>query len=363
MKKLLADSSLHILLAFFLVCIISLLINAEGLKNISLFLTLLGMLILGFLLFKTDRGKKVILYGLFTATLFSCVDTIYNSLYFKSLNIHKLFNYYIIGDRISYSNHNGVALVIGIGLLFGVRYYMRKRNLAALIYILISLAGLLLTTSRSAIMATFFSLILFVFFNKYKFSLTSFLKLISASVLLFFILKSLFSFLPSEYQEVAGERLWTEPKAVFNRKICSTGNFTGRIELVRGAINYLRNRRVNKLFGIGFGNWGISRKSAYEVSYTAVHNGYLLLLMENGHIGLSLYIIFCLILVKNSWKIFRRKKEKNRMPVIFAFIYFLVFSIAQNAELTSSVIMFVIGIVIAENHFGYHELNKKKDED
>jgi hypothetical protein len=106
---------------------------------------------------------------------------------------------------------------------------------------------------------------------------------------------------------------------------------------------YLNLKPVEQVFGIGF--WGFVVRNLGRNNLPP-HNGMLLLLIENGLVGLILYFLLVYSIIRDSLK-----KQKNISPLITILIFIIIYCIGQNGELTSSITFLFVVSLIAENKY------------
>ena len=87
---------------------------------------------------------------------------------------------------------------------------------------------------------------------------------------------------------------------------------------------------VNKYHKISEKRWGVwdNFKGTY-----AAHNGYLIILVERGILGLILFLAIIFQLTSSSFKVI--KINQVRTPVIYLFLFIALYSFSQNEELVN----------------------------
>jgi O-Antigen ligase len=268
------------------------------------------------------------------------------------------------GDIVEIINHNFYGLICGISFVLLINEYINKRNSGKYILILLPLMflGVLMSTSRSSLLGIIgISIFLIGWQLRSKQSSRKALKLITLAVSILFL--SLFLFatvqqvfdLKSEFMENITQRLVDEPVAVFykhmgfNYNAQSLDALEWRGEASSDAYEaYLNLKPVEQVFGIGF--WGFVVRNLGRNNLPP-HNGMLLLLIENGLVGLFLYFLLVFSIIRDSLK-----KQKNISPLITILIFIIIYCIGQNGELTSSITFLFVVSLIAENK--YIDLNR-----
>ncbi len=263
------------------------------------------------------------------------------------------------GDIIEIINHNFYGLICGICFVFLINEYINKRDAGKYTLILLPLMflGVLMSTSRSSLLGIIgISVFLIGYQLRSKESSKKALKLVTLGVSVIFL--SLFLFatvqqvfdLKSEFLENITQRLVDEPVAVFykhmgfNYNAQSLDALEWRGEASTDAFNaFLNLKTVEQVFGIGF--WGFVVRNLGRNNLPP-HNGLLLLLIENGLVGLFLYGLLVFSIIRNSFK-----KQKNISPLVTVLIFIIIYCIGQNGELTSSITFLFVVSLIAENKY------------
>jgi len=283
-------------------------------------------------------------------------------IYLALLNVPTQFNEN--GDIIEIINHNFYGLICGICFVFIINEYVNNRSMGkyTLLLLPIMFLGVLMSTSRSSLLGIIgISIFLIGWQLRSKQSSRKAFKLITMGVAVIFL--SLFLFatvqqvfdLKSEFLENITQRLVDEPVAVFykhmgfNYNAQSLDALEWRGEASSDAFNaYLNLKPVEQFFGIGF--WGFVVRNLGRNNLPP-HNGLLLLLIENGLVGLCLYFTLVISIILNSFK-----KQRIISPLITVLIFIIIYCIGQNGELTSSITFLFVVALIAENK--YIDINK-----
>ena len=105
----------------------------------------------------------------------------------------------------------------------------------------------------------------------------------------------------------------------------------------------------NQLFGLGPKGYlqiaeRVYKQSGYLRHQLASHNGYLLILLERGIVGLT---IFMFLIISLSFKGIKISSEGGSIfPMIYILLIMAIYSFAQNSELTSPYTYLILGSVI-----------------
>jgi O-antigen ligase len=210
-----------------------------------------------------------------------------------------------------------------------------------LIWILVGIALLILTKSRTAMFGFVAALWVWVVFgstNRKRLVAMCLLTLalaIPAAILLF------------------GEELGLLAKqtVLMGREGNSPETLTGRIPLWNFLIsNYLDAR---PLFGYGFqGFWSpdhIIRVSAsQDWLIMHAHSGYLNLVLELGYVGLGLFSLVLLLTTRRSYAYFRTTGDVSWLFMACLFVWAIVASFFDSHLLTSSLRNFICMLAIAK---------------
>jgi O-antigen ligase len=233
----------------------------------------------------------------------------------------------------------------------------KSPNKAVLLLLPVMFLGVLMSTSRSTLLGII-AISIFLIFRELKHRerarkavllLMMAIGILFLSLFLFSTLQSYFN-LKTEFIERITQRLVDEPVAVFNKHLGMNYNAQAlealdwREEASADAYAaFLNLTTLEQLFGIGY--YGFV---ARDLGHTGLnpHNGFLLLVIENGVIGLLMYSILILTIIKKSIKV-----NDNIPPLVTTLIFVIFYCIGQNGELTSSITFLFISTLIAENEF------------
>jgi len=261
------------------------------------------------------------------------------------------------GKILEIINHNFYGLICGTSFVVILNDFINQKSPNKLILLLLPIMflGVLMSTSRSTLLGIIvISIVLIARELKHRERAQKALLLITLAVgilflslFLFTTLQSYFT-LESDFIERISQRLIDEPVAVFNKHLGMNYNANAleamdwREEASADAFAAFMNlSSFEQLFGIGY--WGFIVR---DLGHTGLnpHNGFLLLLIETGIVGLLLYIILVVSIIKRSLKI-----NTNTPPLVTTLIFVIFYCIGQNGELTSSITFLFIATLIAEN--------------
>jgi hypothetical protein len=263
-------------------------------------------------------------------------------------------------------NHNYFGQICGMCFIYLFSEFLNgqlKNKLTIILFPLMFL-GVLMSTSRSALLAIFvicFFLMAKGLKNSEKakkvYAISMFgIGGIFLAIFLFFTLQS-FLDIDSDFIENITSRLITEPVAVMNKHLglrynaSDLGPMDWREEASKEAYNAFLNLKFNEqVTGIGYGGYVYRNLGrGYQP-----HNGILLILIEAGITGLVLYLTIVGSIIRKSLK------SKTISPLVTILLFFFFYCIGQNGELTSGIAFLFIGSLIAENK--YNELYENEPE-
>ena len=328
--------------------------NFENFKWLILDLTLI---LITFILFEKKQSSVLFISILISGI--TCVgDLLYTYLIFDGFPIRRIIG--IIFSENGEANHNfhgyicGVSLIVALYLIISYRH---TKKIKFLLYSILSLYGIgvILSTSRSALLGLFAFLLFYLFNNAIRTILSkiSIRIFLVAIILLPLSLIVIHKFNRDIITNIE-KRIIDEPVAMFSKLM---GNSYESDDLDSGEwreessltalINYGKLSTSEKITGIGRGGY-INRNLGDGLS---THNGYLLILIEYGLIGFLSYVaLLFIVLIKNY-------KYRYKTPYFFLMIYILFYSLPQNEELIGT----LMSIVIMSNIYtSYPILIKKK---
>ena len=266
------------------------------------------------------------------------------------------------GDFIEIINHGFYGLICGLCFVFLLNEFIYKRSSKInLIIMPLMLLGVLMSTSRSALLGVI-GISIYLIARQLKSSDQSkkaarrILIGLGVGVLtlfLFLSLKEIFN-LNSQFMDEITLRLIDEPVAIFykhmglNYDVNSLNAMNWREEASSNAFEaFLNLTSVEQIFGIGF--WGFVIRNLGRNNLPP-HNAILLMLIENGIVGLCFYITLIMSVIRKSLK-----TQENISPVATALIFILFFCLGNNGELTTSNTFLIVVTIIAENK--YYSMN------
>ncbi|MBS1932845.1 MAG: O-antigen ligase family protein [Bacteroidetes bacterium] len=265
-------------------------------------------------------------------------------------------------------NHNFYGLICGMSFVFILNDFINKKHPNKLILLLLPVMflGILMSTSRSSLLGMI-GISFFLISRELKHRerakkaymlITLALSALFISLFLFTSLESYFK-LSSEFTDKITGRLIDEPIAVFEKHMGMNYNAQAldalewRGEASTNAFDAFKDDLTftEQIFGIGF--WGFVTRNLGHNDLPP-HNGVLLILIDNGIVGLILYSILIFSIFRKSIKV-----NPDISPALSVLIFVIFYCIGQNGELTSSITFLCIINLVAENEY---LASKPKDE-
>jgi hypothetical protein len=260
------------------------------------------------------------------------------------------------GDFIEVINHGFYGLICGLCFVFLLNEFIYKRSdKITLLLLPLMFLGVLMSTSRSTLLGIIGISIYLIGMqlrsrehSKKAVKLITFgVAIIFLSLFLFTTVKEIFN-LNSEFLESITLRLVDEPVAVFykhmgfNYNAQSLNALEWREEASSNALDaFLNLNTTEQIFGIGF--WGFVVRNLGRNDLPP-HNGLLLILIENGVVGLCLYVTLIFAVLRKSFQ-----THESISPLVTALLFIIIYCIGQNGELTTGTTFIFVVSIIAEN--------------
>lgn len=325
------------------------------------------------------RGDALILkISLLLAGLICFSDLAYTYAVYGSFPVQRIYmdllkipiNYDKYGNIVEIINHGFYGLICGLSFVFILADYINnpKSNKYLLILLPLMFLGVLMSTSRSALLGiaglSFFLIAAAMRHQErgqraYFVILLIFGSLMTALVV-FTSLVTLFN-LDTKFIENIALRLVDEPINVLNKHLGLSYNVNAldamewRTEASSDALSaFLDLKFREEFFGIGY--WGYVTRDLGHTNLPP-HNGLLMLLIEFGIVGLSIWCYLMYYIAKKSFNLFGSLQN-----LLACIIFIILFSLANNAELTGSIMFLFVGAIFAQNMIG-SETRREEDED
>lgn len=309
--------------------------------------------------------------ALIFAGLICFSDLAYTYVVYGSFPIHRIVNE--IGgmpqnlseeELDAMANWNLFGQVCGMCFVFVFQDYIRNRaaNKISFLIMPVMLLGVMMSTSRSAIMAMLIVSLLIILnginFSEHKRRLAKIGAFVTGAALVITLLYATmgkYINLDSKFIDDITNRLTQEPVAILKRamgqsyNINDLGSMDWREESSENAYAAYMNLPFNEqLFGIGIRGFEV-RNIGH--GYNA-HNAFLLLLIENGILGTLIYFIII------AGTIVQSILKKNMSPSLGVICFILIYGLGQNREWTGWTTFLFVFCIVAEIQFQRME---KKD--
>ncbi|MFW9928916.1 MAG: O-antigen ligase family protein [Candidatus Thorarchaeota archaeon] len=326
-------------------------------------------LILGFIIIINGQGKKVFLGGIVLAGVLTTIDIVWSTLTYSSLQIRSLFKMVLLHESFtehSAYNQNPMGLICSYALILTFAFLIKKQisKVVSIGLILLFSLGLLISTSRSSLIAVILVIsIILVVQKEVQFNinklLTTFIGVIIFFASFYFIYHAILESgqFKSSFIDQTYYRLYEEPLSLIEGNKGKVFDEYGKLKegnarvrkerTTRDFLKYTRLDLKSQLFGIGQGGYVAKNfgEDYFLVVPTEAHNGYINILVERGLIGLAIYILIIIILSFQSFSLLR--KGLINTPLIYVLLTLIFYAIAQNSELTDSLAFLFFGAVIA----------------
>jgi hypothetical protein len=266
-------------------------------------------------------------------------------------------------------NHNFFGYICAVGFVFLLADYLTdSENKYNLYFMPVLFFGVLLSTSRSSllilILISVFLLGKALMKKKNNKKAT---KLIVLSFTCLLLMIFMFQFISvfgisSEFIEQITARMIDEPLAILNRalgnsyNVYSLDSMDWRAEASEIAMKRFQELDTyEKVFGIGHEGF-LARNMGYFGIYDA-HNGILLMLIENGIVGFTMYYLMLLYFFYSFYRL------KIFSPTLVCMVYILMYITSHNRELISFFVFLILGTMAAEIKFRNQKQPVKEEDE
>lgn len=280
--------------------------------------------------------------------------------------------YYMFTPAFEVINHNFFGYICASAFVFLLADYLAKKdgnkwNLWAMPCMFL---GVMLSTSRSALLIMVIIAVVLIakgMLSKENSSRAYKLVVVSISclVLCLFLFQMLSGMLgvSNEFMEQIAGRLIDEPLAIINRAlgknfdVQSLDSMDWRAEASEIAYNAFTKVLTpgEQIFGIG--NDGFMERGLGYLGTYAAHNGILLMLIEFGVIGFTIFHIFLIYLIVKT------SKPGYFSPLSVVLIFIFLYVISHNRETTSLFAFLLIGSMAAEAVYEPEEVEEEEETD
>ncbi len=278
-------------------------------------------------------------------------------IYQRLLGVPLVYDQY--GDVLEPVNWGFYGAICGMSFLFILNDYINKKSKQSLVLLLLPVMflGVLMSTSRSSLLGMIGASI-FLISKELKDKERARRAYQLIFVALGVIIMALFVFsvlseylnLDVEFIERISSRLVDEPIAVLNKYLGNSYNaqeldaldWRGEASEI-GFKAFLDLTFVEQFFGIGF--WGYATR---DLGHTQLppHNGPLMILVEYGILGCVFWFYIFLSTIITSLKI-----NKLTSPVLTILLFYFLYCLGQNEEMTHGLFLMSLSTLIAENRY------------
>ena len=285
----------------------------------------------------------------------------------------------LLFGKLTLLNHNYPGFLACVGLLFiYLAWYQTKLN-RTLLFALGSflLLGVIISSSRSALLATFIVFILMSFLEPtLRHNLKKIIPLgvvIVSLIIGFFFIYNIFlsKTASSYYLDKIYYRLYEEPMQMLGADNSEYNQWTGK--RIGGSMSFRAVRWQDDLknftnlsfteqfFGSGPKGYLKIAQKDYDMdgnirTVLAPHNGYLIILFERGILGLLLFVIIIFSISISAIRV--SKAHNTSFPFIYLLLIIAIYSFAQNAEITSAYTYLAFGCIIGNIVYSKVEIVK-----
>ncbi len=292
-------------------------------------------------------------------------DLVYTYKFFGSFPVQRI--YYLFSGQTqeidpddmyeALLNHNFFGQICGVAFVFALSELIRNRSLKwySIILLPIMFSGVMMSTSRSALMSLVIMSIIVLFsglkhkeYRKKVYKVGRFALMSIVVILLLFSTIGMYFNLESNFVDQINFRLAEEPIAIFqkalglNYNVQNLGSIDWREEAASKAYAaYSKLSFPEQLTGIG-ANGFMERDLGNGLN---PHNGVLLILIETGLVGFILYFILV------AGTMIKSIRMHNLSSSFAALGSMLIYGIGQNGDMTSATFFLFVFTIIAEIQF------------
>lgn len=314
----------------------------------------------------------VIKAAIIASGLICFADLAYTYGVFGSFPVRRLSNL-ITGKEIevdpnnillSDSNHNFFGQVCGMAFVFVFADIIKnpRAHKYEIILIPVMLLGVVMSTSRSALMSLIVVAVI-IGFSSFRYQeqrkkvirITVFMTGAALTAMLLFSTIAMSLNLDSKFVDELVNRLAEEPIAIIQKamgqsyNVQNLGSMDWRKEAAAEAYNnYTRLELKEQFFGIGEGGY-IQRNLGHGLN---THNGVLLILVQYGIFGFLVYLFSI------GTALVPAVIRKNVTASFGVILFILLYGVGQNQEMTSVTTFLFVVHLVAENENAKTKLNQ-----
>lgn len=291
--------------------------------------------------------KKIIYLSLIFAGLVCLTDLIYTLTVFEEFPIRRITALFLGTEK--ESNHNFFGMICSLALIVSIAGFKSGKSIMQKVIYwsvpIVMFVGVLLSTSRSSLLGLMVVGMIYIYRVKGIYTMSFYIiGLILFAFIMFSFVTTFFS--DSKFYEIMEERVINEPMTVIyklqgkvykNKTIEGSGMW--REESAYRAVEVFVDLPLQEqVLGIGTNGY-VDRNYANGLQ---PHNGFILLLIERGIIA---FVFFVGLLLKILQSIVKRSRN---LVLTFLFLFLIIYSIPQNSELTSGLMVIIISSLAVE---------------
>ncbi|MDU5596434.1 MAG: O-antigen ligase family protein [Lachnospiraceae bacterium] len=305
-----------VILLFALFCFLSAFWALRAGYAIEKGLTLIKILVCMSILYSYYSVRKNALEELFSALLWASLVVVFYSYIFYGKDL--IISVILKGKRLgnSFSNVNAIGMVSGVMIIITMFKVIYNKCMWYLILDIPAVILILATSSRKALIMVFIGVfLLFIFKNLNKNIFMTVFRVISISIIAFFLIRWMMSL---EAFAGIGKRMNGMIALLTGKGVIDSSSLL-RYEYIKLGMDIFKR---NPIFGIGMGNARLFVSSNY--GYDAyLHNNYVEILADGGIVGFVIYYYIYYVVIRDLIKYFKYR-EKYTVVVIVLLLMQLI---------------------------------------
>jgi len=276
----------------------------ESLRELARYTSIILNLVLGFLLIKNNKDLRDLIKIIIWSGLIPSLVALYQYLSYSGFiqgNVNRVYG------TMTHPNMLAFFIILPITLAIFIFLNIRKERVESYIYLFLTIfysSILIITYTRGAYVVLIIILLLLGILKFRKF-----LAIAGLALLLVYL-----SVLPIQ------ERVNT----IFINNQSDSINW--RLKLYSDSLSYIGVHPVIG-YGVGLSENVIANNRDFRLGATEPHNDYILLTLENGIIGLGIYLLLILTLI---YQLFQKYLKEERPRLKMLSIFLLIFTIALH---------------------------------
>lgn len=222
-------------------------------------------------------------------------------------------------------NVNAVGMIIGISATFSFYRFLEQKKLIYLIILIIMFVMILLTGSRKSILFILMNVVIILYLkNRDSGKITTKIKFLILCFLILLITSYLIFNVPYFYR-IIGKRIENLILYLFGGEIME-GSINLRAYMISTGLKFFKQ---SPLLGFGIDNYRKLFSQVPDGRYTYAHNNIIELLVDTGIIGVIVYYLTHLLVLRNLFRV-SKASEFNIVSytLIAIIISYIILSIA-----------------------------------